>query len=343
MRKGVLAVFDSDLGYVERFLKHLKTRRNLPFTGIGFSDLSSLEQFLERGSIDILLLSDQLAAPSLLDKLHEEPNISEILISGDKQDTESRQKYIYKYRACDSLINDVITACRLEGYESLLSVSGKGILGIYSPADGMFRQRFALAVAETMAGDRSVLYLNLDRFSGMRHLKSADGPSISDLIYFFKTNPKKIREEVHKTLIKRNGVDMILAPCDMEDMDLIEDEGWGEFLGILSECGNYDQIILDMSEAFRKTELIFSVCEKVIIPFCDDSASRERVDELLAFLEEKEGERITEKLFMVKLAALKMSPESPYDMERVVQSLVTEEEIRKKAERFCFEYERETT
>ena len=58
MAEKILAVFDSNANYTERFVGYLSGKKRLPFRTIGFSKLNALADYAQRRNIDILLIGE---------------------------------------------------------------------------------------------------------------------------------------------------------------------------------------------------------------------------------------------------------------------------------------------
>ena len=128
-------------------------------------------------------------------------------------------------------------------------------------------------------------------------------------------------------------MDILFAPRDMEDMDLLEDLQWKDFLVLLAEYGSYDLVGLDMAEAFRKLETIFKLCEKVLVPLVGDASENERYLQLKEYLADREGEKILERI--CQIGAVEPGEEE----KTVICPAVYPEEVREKAETACLLYE----
>lgn len=312
MAKNILAVCDKDLSYIGRFLSYMKSRGNLPFKVAGFSTTESLNNYLNKNRIDILLLSDNVMpkgkgglSPDKNDTdavdLLENPHVAELVLFDDKNDLVSRQKHINKYKPIEEIIADILYLINYEeNDQNSVMVKTPDILGIYSPLYSPEKHIFALALSNMVGTGEKALYIDMKRFSPLRNLVSDEGRmDLSDLIYFYRTNSKKLGEALLEAVVRYDNLDILFAPADMEDMDMISEEDWGNFMSEIKKCGNYDRVIIDVHEAFRRLETVFGLCYKVLVPLSDTKRDAKAMDELEKLCAGKEGDRFVERFTRV--------------------------------------------
>ena len=167
---------------------------------------------------------------------------------------------------------------------------GAGVLlvGVYDPSNNAKSFEAALALAEGLSAEKETLLLDFERFSSISlytDLKSYG--SISDLIYFYQTNPRKIREEVVEKKTRYHNFDLLAGPEDREDMKEIPEEEWPKFLRTLGVRGGYQAIVVYMEEAFSNLEYFFDHCDQIYLPMHGDKVSTEKEYQLAKYLYSK--------------------------------------------------------
>ena len=307
MAKKILAVYDSDLDYVNRFVSYLKDKRNLPFKAIGFSKKDALENFLVRNSIDILLISENCLErkEDQKESFFDSRQISETIFLGDPLALENEEHKINKYQSMENIILELVKECRIEDVTNLetQSLSGVDVFLVYSPASDFRKQGFSLSLADALSQDKSVLYINLERFSGLKKAFKEPSKTISDVIYFYKTSINQFGQELRNSVIKKRNFEILLGPDDMEDIDLIADEELSRFLALLSKTGGYDVIVIDMDEAFKKITDVFEISKAIFVPVSKGAISEFKIEEFKEHLELREKEDIKEKMVITDLGA----------------------------------------
>ncbi|MBR5930908.1 MAG: hypothetical protein IKZ95_02660 [Lachnospiraceae bacterium] len=312
MGKAVLAVFDSSREYVDKFLSYVKKKRSLPLEVVAFTDDQILFDYLSRNHVCALLYSqedviDQEDAEDTgCEKYIGHPNVGEFIYFGTRRNSKSRLKHINKYQSMEKILAE------LEKYLNLSAVSriedppdNVQIYGIYAitPCPASLQASIRLAAGCAAAG--SLLYIDLDRFPLLDQLLPIEQScSISDLLYFYKINREQLKEILRKTVENMNGFDLLGAPLDMEDVEAIPEEDWPAFLQELSVCGEYDMVMLDMHEAFRDLEGIFSVCSRIYVTSDESSYAKEKMKKLKEYLLNKGREDLVRKMAMISTEEL---------------------------------------
>ena len=290
MARTHLAVYDESQNYVDRFINYSKKRLGMREQIIGFTDTQALINFLQSNKINILLVSEEewinkKEDPEIInEKIIETQNVEKLIYLGERKNSKSKLLHINKYQSMNKILNEIEEL--LDAKEEEHFDSGAEIYGIYAPNSNSKVKGFACGICETLAQNKKVLYINLERFSGINtKLGISKDSSISNLIYFYNTNPKKLRESLEDTKIKTNGFDVLTAPLDMADIDEIKLDDWKNFMNEIAIAGQYQAIVIDMYEAFNNLEPIFTMCKKVYMPLTGGKDEKEKVYEFKEYFE----------------------------------------------------------
>jgi len=151
------------------------------------------------------------------------------------------------------------------------------VIGIYALCPSKKSLKTSLLLSAQQALRCNLLYINLDRFSLIENC------SISDLIYFYKTNKEKLGETLIKTRVTINGFDILSSPFDQDDIDEIRINEWPDFLSEIARVGEYDVIVLDMYESFRNLEEAFDMCRQVYVITDESDESSAKLEKLKEF------------------------------------------------------------
>ena len=293
MSRPVVAVYDSSREYVDRFLRYVKKKRGIQFEIIGFTDDQSLEEYLTKNRVQILLYSQEEfvdekdSREGQCEKYIDHNNIGKFIYLGKRRNSRSRLNHIVKYQSMEKILSDLNEYLDLRTEDNREEWKGDiKIIGIYSPAPDSATLPTSLRIASGFAAGNSILYINLDRFPLLGQ-KEDCGSGISDLIFFYRTNKEQITETLKRTRERRNGFDLLCTSCDMEDVEELRTEEWQDFLYELAIRGEYDVLILDMYEAFRNLEEIFSICDEIYILTSEGSYANQKTEKMKQFFLEK--------------------------------------------------------
>ena len=279
MSKALLAVFNDSLDYVNLFMEFFRTN-NSYFDCTGFTSLQALESYLSTCRIDILLLTrDSLEKSTtkyhdkeeLLPHVVNSGNVKEIVYLGEKQDLSSAEKEINMYRPMSDIYADLIAISKkldLSG-ASGTAVSVTGIYVLDGPYDPY---ALALSLAAHRTGP-APLYIDLDRFSSLPGRLNLDGShTLTDLIYYFKTDSENFSQELKKCIFHGDDLCMISAPVSADDIDEIPPARWEDLLSEISlQCGHLP-VIVSITDSCKDLISLFSICSEIYV-FTDNFQS----------------------------------------------------------------------
>ena len=272
LSRHIVAIYDS-VDYVNHFLMFIKNNRTLPFEVMGFTSLASLEEYGRTHQIDILLFSRDAA-------LREDCSFNEteaakcangkcILFLGETQSLGGDVQYLNVYRQAKLVLGDILDVFYqvTAGAVKNVGTYRAQVYGIYSLDDSTDKITAAMTLADRLSAQGPVLYINLEQFSGIKYRFSMECEAgISDLIYFFRTNPEMFRKTLVSAVFHAGSADILEGPAEPEDIDEVLPARWGEFLERLSTEGNYTSIILDVPCQMRNIITIFDQCRAVYMP-----------------------------------------------------------------------------
>ena len=237
MRKKILALYDSNISYMERLQKYLSDYAKIPFYVCAFASENKLMEFIDQEEVEYLMASK--------DKNINAKNIGRVIRIYD----DCQRDGVYRYTAGDEIVNrleDIIGADEFR--KNNTGTKNVRYVGVYSPVARTGKTSFSLVLGQLLAkkGNR-VLYLNFESFSGMGVEKS-NGNNLSDVMYYFNNLKENFRSKFEESIIEFNGMDMISPAFYYLDLSYVTAEVWERFLEELEEMKKYDYIILDLSD-----------------------------------------------------------------------------------------------
>lgn len=276
MAKKNVAVYDCSDTYIKRFLKYVNGQKPEGFSVIGFSEMDALKQYLENNRVDILLFS--LEEQFIKDPDAEEvcaglighPSVREFVYFGERRNSKSKVKHINKYQAAGKILL-ALTEILFPGREEVFPEEETGrkaeLISVYAPAPEEEAAICALEIAELLSVRKEVLFLDLERFSLLGgEYEGGQETGLSDLIYVYQTNPRKLTECLRERRYRYHNMDILTAPDNMEDMDEIPEKEWPVFIQHLADSGGYDAVVVHLAEAFRNPEYLFDVSDRIYTP-----------------------------------------------------------------------------
>lgn len=299
MVKKVMAVYDSDPFYADRFADFVNSGNRLPFQVMAFSSLERLAGYAKQHEIEILLIS-----ASVSDKTVEEIQASHVVRLSDGYLSRESNSYpsVYKFQSSENIIREVMSCYGEDGkeVEELMFPSGK-VLGVYSPVNRCLKTSFALAMGQLLGQEEKTLYVNLEDCSGLSAIMGEMFKGdLSDVLYFYrqgKYNWAKLGAAVYTW----GSLDYIPPARYPEDLCQMEAEEMAVFLSEMARSSSYRMIIVDIGQFGRKAACLLEICDVVYMPVKEDFISSSKIEEFEQYLEVSGYGKIREKIRKIKL------------------------------------------
>ena len=211
MKKQIFAVCDLEAEYARNFMDYLNQKKNIPFEIQAFTNVSSFVAYAKENPVELLLISAEAMCPEV-----GELDIGKIVIltEGSKPDELDRYADVYKYQASSDIVREVMACYGAEKavLPAQMPVLKKTteLLGIYSPLGFCGQTSFALALAQILGREKSVLYLNMEEYSGFEELFEKEYPyTLSDLLYFVRQEQAGITVKMNSMIQGMGSMDFI--------------------------------------------------------------------------------------------------------------------------------------
>lgn len=298
--KRIMAVYDVDPLYAERFAEVVNQKDKLPFEVVAFTSMDRLKKFAAETPVEILLISSRVS--------REEADLvgagrCMVLTDGETVDTESEYPGIYKYQSSDSIVREVM-ACYCEKAEAFPEHVGKcpaRLVGVYSPVSRCLKTSFAITMGKLLSKDLRTLYLNLEEFSGLSVLTHTTyRTDLSDLLYFYCSGTYHLLR-LNAVVHSMDGLDYIPPVRYPEDLEQAGADKLAGLLKAIAAESNYECILVDMGSCRRAAAEIMELCQIVYMPIKEDSVSIAKLEEFDHYLERSGKEGLKEKIRRLKL------------------------------------------
>lgn len=271
-----LVICDWETDYASGLAAFLNGKRELAFQVKICSSPMQVEQFRERESIDVLLVSE---------KWKDEKEIrgagqTVFLVSGGRSEEEETQA-IFKYQSGEEIYTKLIQICAEGNHDNILKIrrrkKGK-ILGFYSPIRRAGQTKMAMKKGQELSEKENVLYLNLELFAGIGgYFPEEEKNNLSVLLYYAKQETKNIGV-VLTTLIRQiKGMDYIPPVLCPEDITSVSPEEWLWLFEEILESSLYDALILDLGEGIQGLYQILRICDAVYMATADDQTAASKL------------------------------------------------------------------
>ena len=268
----VLGIYDKDRTYAGKLSERLSERKDLAYTVLPFFEKQELMDYAGEHHLQLLMVGSELADEEVLSL-----DAERILLLTDEEGTDPDT--ILRFQSVSSFVRRIREPVSGEPDFRELP-KGKVIRGIFSPEaifkrDRVVREILSSGRSESLPSEKRALLITLASFSELAPEEESDQFDISDAYYFWKQNAL---EKHLPELIKRGeDFDYIPGVYFPEDLLVISRDRLRVFLRELAQLSGRDQIYIDFAMFGNDVSLISSLCEEQIMPYYEQSESRNKV------------------------------------------------------------------
>lgn len=300
----MMAVFDEDPVYAEKLADYVNQREKLPFTAMAFSSLEKLEQYMKEHPVEILLVGEKAVQKAAELKAN---NVM-VLCEGELKEAGAERASIYKYQSGDCIMREVMANYGCFQAEPALALVGRKALvhGVYSPVNRCMKSSLALTIGQVLSKNMSVLYMNLEAYSGFSRLVCGEYETdLSDVLYLYRQGTfhwMKLKSMVYTW----GSLDYIPPVRYGEDLNEVPAEDLALLIGKIARESGYDRLVVDLGQTGRGAPALLDACDVIYMPVREDCISMAKIEEFEEYLSIADGGRIREKIQKLKLPAPKV-------------------------------------
>lgn len=268
-----LAVILSEYEYSTRLSEYLINRIDQEYMVIVYSQIEKIVKDISDGKIAILLTDEEMYE-SIIQCEHAledsknaiiNKNIEKVICLSEekvKENSEGQITYVYKYLPVSKIVAD----------ESLLlkknkeiSTNTSNLTGIYSPIGGIGVSSFSILYAKLAGRGKSVLFITLEPYSAVNEeLSLEDKNTLSELIYEF-TSQSAVN--IEKYIQNTEDINVISPIKSVKELFSIHEDIWIDFIKYLTSIKDYEEVIIEFSDAVEGLNSILGICDKLLVPY----------------------------------------------------------------------------
>lgn len=311
--KKIISVCDSNEKYAVHLSDALSEKTNGTFTVTSFCDMKSLKGYLETNSISQLIVSSMMAG-----EVPETDRIEDVVVLGEEGlDKMLGYDVISRYQRCDSLVRSLIDYMADRDLISPVKPdSGRklNVIGVYSPVKRCLQTTFSMALGERLAMNAKVLYLNFEGFSGFSGMMRDNTDTgreydITDMLYYFDCDRDKLPMKLSAMVRTINGMDFLPPASSYFETYERTGEKWIDFFKGIEQCGIYDYLVLDLSEAVQGLMQILEYCGRIFMIVKNDRIASAKIGEYEKWVEKHDLSGILERTTKCSLPVFHDIPE----------------------------------
>lgn len=288
MNSGILVLCDMEEEYAQLMTEFLKGHRELPWEIHTFTETEEMLRWVREQPAAFLAVSES----AYTEEIHNLFPQQTVLLNESGVIRWADVKNINKYQQAENVMKELLEAYaevadtqlpRLEAAEET------ALIGIYSPVRRCLQSSFALTLGQMLAESHKTLYLNLEHYAGVAELlPDIQSRDLADLLYFLTAQKEKFHLRMQAMIQKKGNLDYIPPMRAGQNLMTVTAHEWQCLLQKIRESGEYEYIILDMSESIQGLFDLLRQCSKVLTITRDDRIARSKIlqyEQVLALYE----------------------------------------------------------
>lgn len=305
----VLVLYDHDEEYAQLMTEFIKAHRNLQWKVRTYTELSRLLK--EEGGQSITLLVAGEA--SWCEELRALKPLQTVILNESGMLKWEKITNISKYQQADNVLRGIMEAY-MEVADSQLPLLGTNshtsFIGIYSPVRRCLQTSFALTMSQLMGTEHRTLYLNFEHYAGITELlPDMQTRDMADLLYFLTAEEDKFRLRLQTMIQHRGSLDYIPPMRSGQNLLTITLAEWMSLFRKLEALGEYEYVVLDLSESMQGLFEILRMCTRVFTLTRDDRIAQSKLLQYEQILELYEYEDVLHKTSRCNLPTIRRLPE----------------------------------
>lgn len=183
-------------------------------------------------------------------------------------------------------------------------------IGNYSPVHRCMQTSMALTLSQLLAKEHTTLYLNFEHYAGLPELvPDTQTYDIADLLFFLESDEEKFRLRL-QSMIKHIGqLDYVPPMKSGQNLLTITAAEWLGFFQKIEELGEYEYVVLDLSESMQGLFQILRLCRRIFTVTREDRIAQSKLLQYEQLLSLCEYEDVLEKTKRLSLCHIRRLPE----------------------------------
>lgn len=277
--KKTLLFCDEEEEYTQLMTEFLEKHKDLPWQMRSYTDAEEMVR-QEKDGADFLVIAESSFSEGLRKFCREKA----VILSESGRKRWEEVHYVDKYGPAEEVYHQLLEIYAESGlcyFPRLQTKSATKFIGNYSPVRRRMQTSFALTLGQLLAEEHRVLYLNFEHYAGIGELlPDMQTLDLSDLLYFVNAEQEKFRLRMQSMMKHVGKLDYIPPMKVGQNLLPVTGEEWLEFLRKLEELGEYEYIILDLSESMQGLFDILRLCSSV---FTMQSKDRQACAKILQY------------------------------------------------------------
>lgn len=275
--KDILVLCDAEEEYAQLMTDFLKAQKELPWEIHTYTAVEKLMQEEQKTQIALLVVAESVYT----EEIGRLQTLCVVILNESGMVRWGQVQNVNKYQRADNVLRNLL--------EAYMDIAGKQLprlksdccvklIGIYSPVRRCLQTSFALTMGQLLAAEHRTLYLNFEHYAGITELlPDMQTRDLADLLYFLSAEKDKFRLRM-QTIIRQKGSLFYVPPMRSgQNLLTITREEWMALLQKIAELGDYEYVILDLSESMQGLFDILRICTRVFTLTTEDPVAQSKL------------------------------------------------------------------
>lgn len=258
----ILALCDTEEEYAQLLTEFLKKHKNLPWKIHTYTEVEELLR-AEKEPFEMLVVSET----AYCEALQSLQPLRIVILNESGVMRWANIPYVDKYQKAEEVLQ-----CLLRVYMEVADTRLPRIkrncnttfIGNYSPVHRSMQTSLALTMSQILAGEHPTLYLNFEHYVGIPELlPDMQTLDMADLLYFLNAEKEKFRLRMQTMMKKVGNLDYIPPMKSGQNLLTVTADEWMSLLQKIEELGEYEYVVLDLSESMQGLFDILRMCKKI--------------------------------------------------------------------------------
>lgn len=306
--KDVLVLCDAEEEYARLMTDFLKLHKDLPWEIRTYTSTRTLIQEEKKANITMLVVAES----AYLEELKALKSHCTVILNESGMMKWDQLQNINKYQQADNVLRSLLEIyADVAGGQlpKLVNDFDTKFIGFYSPVRRCLQTSLALTMSQILAADSRTLYLNFEHYAGITDLlPDMQTRDMADLLYFLNADQDKFRLRMQTMIQHKGSLDYIPPMKSGQNLLTVTTGEWMQLLQKITELGEYEYVILDLSESMQGLFDILRVCAKVFTLTQEDHISQSKLTQYEQVLALYEYEDVLRKTCKCKMPQIRRLP-----------------------------------
>lgn len=309
MNGKILALCDTEEEYAQHLTEFLEGHREMPWEIHTYTEVAGLVEFAARESVELLVVAEN----AYTEDVRRLNTASTILLNESGVRKWNAVRNVNKYQQAENIYREILDVYMdVAGIQlpKLAVDNNVRFIGMYSPVRRCLQTSFALTLGQMLAQKHSTLYLNFEHYAGITDLlPDLQTRDLADLVFFLTSDKDKFLLRMQTMLQKKGDLDYIPPVRAGQNLLTITPGEWMNLLQRIVELGQYEYVILDLSENIQGLFDLLRMCFKVFTLTKDDVLACSKINQYEQVLALYEYEDVLDKTCKCSLPLFRRLPD----------------------------------